>query len=73
MTSDGCSDPILPSAEMWDVLSRVRQLDPTSEEVAIRGYLCEIAEAEAVLDTVDLGDAPVSISFSASWPEGCER
>ena len=54
-------------------LTRVRQLDPTSEEAAVRSYLREMAEAEALLDTMDLGDAPLSVSFSASWPEGSAR
>ena len=73
MTNEAGSRTILPSDEMTDLLTRVRQLDPTSEEAAVRGYLREMAEAEALLETVDLGDAPLSVSFSASWPEGSAR
>ena len=73
MTNEAGSSTTLPSDEMTDPLARVRQLDPTSEEAAVRGYLREMAEAEALLDTMDLGDAPLSVSFSASWPEGSAR
>ncbi len=59
--------------EMGDVLSRVRQLDATSDEAAVRRYVREMAEAEALLDTIDLDDAPFLVPFSASWPEGCVR
>ena len=73
MTNEASSSTILPPDEMTDLLTRVRQLDPTSEEAAVRGYLREMAEAEALLDTVDLGDTPLGVSFSASWPEGSAR
>ena len=73
MTNEASSSTILPSDEMTDLLTRVRQLDPTSEEAAVRGYLREMAEAEALLETVDLGDTPLGVSFSASWPEGSAR
>ena len=73
MTSTVDSDTILPSNEMSDLLSRVRQLDPTSEEVAVRGYIREMAEAEAVLDSVELESAPLVVSFSAQWPQGWVR
>jgi hypothetical protein len=68
MTSDFGSNTIRLDVEMGDVLSRVRQLDPTIEEAAVRGYVREMAEADAVLDTVDLDDAPLLVAFSASWP-----
>jgi hypothetical protein len=73
MTNEAGSSTILPSDEMTDPLTRVRRLDPTSEEAAVRGYLREMAEAEALLETVDLGDTPLGVSFSASWPEGSAR
>ena len=73
MTNEAGSSTILPSDEMTDPLTRVRRLDPTSEEAAVRGYVREMAEAEALLDTMDLGDAPLSVSFSASWPEASAR
>jgi hypothetical protein len=55
---------------MADVLGRVRQVDPMAEEAAVRGYVREIAEASALLDSVDLSDVPLQIAFSARWPEG---
>ncbi len=73
MTRSIHSDTIPSGDEMGDVLSRVRQVDPTSDESAVRGYVREMAEAEAVLDTVDLADAPLPVSFSPAWPEGAVR
>lgn len=73
MTIDTGSSANSPRDEMGDVLSRVRQIDPASEEAAVRGYVREMAEADAVLDTVDLDDAPLLTSFTASWPEGLVR
>ena len=70
MTNNIRPDTILLGDEMGDVLSRVRQLDPTIEEAAVRGYVREMAEADALLDNVDLDDAPLLVAFSASWPEG---
>jgi hypothetical protein len=70
MTSDRDSDAVTPCDDMADVLSRVRQVDPIAEEAAVRGYIREIAEASALLDSVDLSNAPLFVSFSASWPEG---
>jgi hypothetical protein len=72
MTSSAGSDPNSHD-DMGDVLSRVRQLDATSEEAAVRRYVREIAEADALLETVDLDDAPLPVPFSASWREGPER
>jgi len=70
MTSGVGSETIPGDDGLGDVLSRVRQVDPTIEEAPVRGYVREMAEAEAVLDAVDLSDAPLSVSFSPSWPEG---
>ena len=70
MTSDGSSGTSTTSDEMGDVLGRVRQVDPNAAEVAVRGYVREISEASALLDTVDLSDVPLQIPFSAWWPEG---
>ena len=72
MTSSSGSDTDLRD-EMGDVLSRVRQVDATSEEAAVRRYVREIAEADALLDTVDLDDSPLPVPFSASWSQGPER
>ena len=73
MTSDFSSERSSPGEEMGDVLSRVRQVDPTSEEAAVRRYVREMAEADAVLNTVNLDEAPLVVAFSASWPEGSLR
>ena len=70
MTSSVSFEAIPEGDGMGDLLSRVRQVDPTIEVSAVRGYVPEMAEAEAALDRVDLADAPLSISFSPSWPEG---
>jgi hypothetical protein len=70
MTSSTSSETIPAGDGMENVLSRVRQVDPTIEEAAVRGYVREMAEAEAVLDSVDLSDAPLPVSFTPSWPEG---
>jgi hypothetical protein len=60
----------MPHEERSDALTRVRQLDPTIEETAVRVYMSEIADADTLLGTLDLGDASPSISFSAAWREG---
>ena len=70
MTSNTDSGIFDPADDMADVLSRVRQVDPTAEEVAVRGYVHEIAEASALLDTVDLAGVPLIVAFSPPWPEG---
>ena len=70
MTSSDSTAAFTTSDEMADVLTRVWHVDPTAEEAAVLGYVREIAEASALLDTVDLRDASLQVSFSASWPEG---
>jgi hypothetical protein len=70
MTSNVDSETLAAGDGMGDVLSRVRQIDPTIEEAAVRAYVREMADAEAALDIVDQSDAPLSVSFSPSWPEG---
>ena len=59
--------------EMADILGRVRQVDPIADEAAVRGYMKEIADASTLLDTVQLGDAALQVSFSAWWPDGPGR
>jgi hypothetical protein len=73
MTTRVGSETNWPRDELGDVLSRVRQLDATSDEAAVRRYVLEMAEAEALLNSVDLHDAPLLVPFSASWPDGSER
>ena len=71
MTSSASSEADLRDY-IGDILSRVRQVDATSEEAAVRRYVREIAEADALLNTVDLDDAPLPVPFSASWRQGPE-
>jgi hypothetical protein len=73
MTSHQNSGTFTPSDDMADVLSRVRQVDSNAEEAALRSYVREIAEASALVDTIDLRDAPLEVSFSASWSQGSAR
>jgi hypothetical protein len=73
MTNSVGSDRVSPRDEMGDVLSRVQQLDPTSEDAAIRRYMGEMAEADALLDSVELSNAPLLVPFSAAWPERAGR
>jgi hypothetical protein len=69
MTRTFDSGTLIPSDDLADVLSLVRQVDPTADEMAVRGYVREIAEANALLDTVHLAHAPLLVSFSPSWSE----
>ena len=73
MTNSVGSDRVSQRDEMGDVLSRVRQLDPTSEDAAIRRYMRDMAEADALLDSVELSNAPLLGPFSAAWPERAGR
>jgi hypothetical protein len=73
MTREEGSGTLGLSDDMADVLSRVRQVDPAAEKAAVSGYVREIAEASALLDTIDLSHAPLVVSFAASWPEGSVR
>lgn len=73
MTSSAGADGNFPDDMMEDVRGRVRRVDATSEEMAIRRYVREISEADALLDTVDLDDAQLPVPFSASWPQGSGR
>lgn len=68
MTNDSGSDH-MPYDEMTEVLTRARQLDSTIEDAAVRVYVREMSEADALLDTIDLDGAPLSVSFTAIWPE----
>jgi hypothetical protein len=69
MTRTFDSGTLIPSDDIADVLSRVRQVDPRAEDAAVRGYVREIAEASALLDTVQLAHGPLLVSFSPSWLE----
>ena len=62
-----------PSEEVQSFLIRARQVDPQCKEAAVRSYVREIVEAEAMLDAVDLSLAPFSVWFSASWEDDPRR
>jgi hypothetical protein len=59
----------VPLEDVQSTLIRARRVDPTCEEAAIRSYMREITEAEAMLDNVDLSEVPLTVSFSASWED----
>jgi hypothetical protein len=59
----------VPPEDVQSTLIRILRIDPTCEEAAIRGYMREIAKAEAILDNVDLSAVPLTVSFSASWED----
>ena len=73
MTSESDSDAMLEPHEMSDVMARVRQLDPTSDVAAVRGYVREMAEADALIETLDLAEGPLPVAFSPFWTHGGAR
>lgn len=52
-----------------DMLRRVREVDPGADADAVRRYAREIAEADAVVQTlnVDSMSAPFDAPFSPGW------
>ena len=52
-----------------DMLRRVRAIDPKADADGVRRYAREIAEADAVLRTLDLdpGSDPLHATFSPGW------
>lgn len=52
-----------------DMLHRIREVDPDADVEAVRRYAREIAEAEAVMQTlnVDPTSAPFDAPFSPDW------
>jgi len=72
MRDDTACDTTFSSDEVRDALRRARQVDPTCQEASIYEYVREIREADAILDTIDLGDATLAVSFIATWPESAE-
>ena len=58
-----------PSEDVQSLLIRARQVDPLCDEAAVRGYAREIAEAEAMLNSVDISLGPLTVPFSASWED----
>jgi hypothetical protein len=55
-----------------DMLLQVRALDPAADAEAVRCYAREIAEADTVLQTLDLDPStvPLEASFSPDWNDG---
>jgi hypothetical protein len=55
-----------------DMLLQVRALDPAADAEAVRRYAREIAEADTVLQTLDLDPStvPLEASFSPDWNDG---
>ncbi len=72
MSADSNAKPNVPTEDIEYVLARARQVDPQAEEGEIRGYLREIAEAEEMLDALDLSETTLNVTFSADW-EGRPR
>jgi hypothetical protein len=54
------------------MLLQVRALDPAADAEAVRRYAREIAEADAVLQQLDLDPStvPLEASFSPDWNDG---
>ncbi len=48
-----------PSEDVQSFLIRARQVDPLCDEAAVRSYAREIAEAEAMLNSVDISLGPL--------------
>jgi len=65
-------EAIPPFDEVREVLKRTRQVDPTASEAEIRGYLLEIEEAKAMLDSIEPGDDAPLACFSPLWAVGSE-
>jgi hypothetical protein len=55
-----------------DMLLRVREVDPAADADAVRRYAREIAEADSMLQALDLdpSSAPLDVSFSPDWNHG---
>ncbi len=70
MSADSKSKPNVPTEDVEYLLARARQVDPRAEEAAIRGYLREIAEAEEMLDALDLSETTLNVTFPADWEGG---
>jgi hypothetical protein len=60
-------------AALADVMSRVRALDPTSADEAVRRFLTEILEAEAELRVIELDGYPLLVPYSPAWTTGSDR
>jgi hypothetical protein len=60
------------SLTFGDMLLRAREIDPAADVGALRRYGQEIAEADAVLQSLDLdpSSVPLDVSFSPDWNHG---
>lgn len=56
-------------AGLGDMLLRAREVDPNADADAVRRYAREIADAEAVMQTLDVDptSAPFDAPFSPDW------
>jgi hypothetical protein len=54
------------------MLLQVREVDPAAGSDAVRRYAREIADADAMLQALDLdpSSAPLDMSFSPDWNNG---
>lgn len=73
--SAGDSQPTTPDADdrfSAAMVLRVREVDPAADAEAVRRYAHEIAEAESVLQTLDLDSSsiPLDVAFSPDWTKG---
>jgi hypothetical protein len=55
-----------------EMLLQVREVDPEANADAVQRYAREIAEAEEVLQTLDLdpSSVPPDVAFSPDWTKG---
>ena len=70
--SDGAESRLAADGEdaaLAEMLRRVRAIDPEADAGAVRRYAREIAEADAVLQSLalDPGDDPLPATFSPAW------
>jgi hypothetical protein len=72
--NDGASSHTMPERDDFsrDMLLRVREVDPVADADAVRRYAREIAEADAMLQALDLdpSSVPLDVSFSPDWNHG---
>ena len=64
--------PVRNGLLFGDMLRAVREVDPAADEEAVRRYAREIAEADAMVQTLDLDpeSAPLDVPFSPEWADG---
>lgn len=70
--SSAAAKPDQDDVGFREMLHRVRAVDPIAEPGAVRRYAQEIAEADAVLHSLNLdpSSVPLDVSFSPDWNHG---